>query len=388
MKILFISHDANRAGAQIFLLNIMQYFQKKQMPMHLLLLGEGALENDFAKICPISKYPQAISNTPINFPNKVLNKFGLKDNNPIQKAREDLKIKLLSQNFDCIYTNTIATAWVMPELLSYLKIPVITHIHELEFSIQLYSSAENRDFLFSHTTKLIACSQAVADNIIQNHHLSEDKVEVIHSFVNNEEVLNRAAVTNHIEIRKKYQIPENAFVIGGCGNAEWRKGLDIFALLAKNLLHNLDVDIHFAWVGVRKEGDYYEQVLFDVKKMGIENKVTLIEPTPEAIELITCFDIFVIVSREDPFPLVMLESALLERTIFGFEKTGGCSEFIEQDAGQLFPYLDIPAMSKAVSEYKQNPKTHLGKRAKEKVLTQYSFENSILKIEKLLENIS
>jgi glycosyltransferase involved in cell wall biosynthesis len=388
MKILFISHDANRAGAQIFLLNIMQYFQKKQMPMHLLLLSGGALEKDFEQICPVSKYPNEVVNTPLNFQDKVLKKFGLKENNSSLKAKEALKTKLLSENFDCIYTNTIATAWVLPELLSFLKIPVITHIHELEFSIQLYSSAENRNFLFKNTTKLIACSQAVADNLIENHDFPVDRVEVIHSFVNNDNVLKRAAATNQTAIRNKYNIPEKSFLVGGCGNAEWRKGLDVFTLLAKSLDNSTQEDIHFVWVGVRKEGEYYEQVMFDARKMGIEHKITFIEPTSEAIELINCFDIFTVVSREDPFPLVMLEAALSERTIFGFEKTGGCSEFIEQDAGQVLPYLDISAMAQAIIKYIQNPTNHWGKRAKEKVLTQYSFENSILKIEKSLENLS
>jgi glycosyltransferase involved in cell wall biosynthesis len=386
MKILFISHDANRAGAQIFLLNIMQYFQKKQMPMHLLLLDGGVLEKDFEQICQVSKYPQKSEKMALGFSDKVLKRLKLKEDNSFDIAREELKAKLLSENFDCIYTNTIATAWVMPELLSFLKIPVITHIHELEFSIQLYSSKENRNFLFQQTTKLIACSKAVAENLIENHGLSAEKVEIIHSFVKNEEVLTRAANTDKTSVREKYGIPQNTFLVGGCGNAEWRKGLDIFALLAKNVSAIAD-DIHFAWVGVKKQGEYYEQVMFDVSKMAIHNKITFIEPTPDAVELINCFDIFTIVSREDPFPLVMLEAALSERTIMGFEKTGGCSEFIEHDAGQLLPYLDISGMAQAIVEYKHTPSAKAGQRAKEKVLTQYSFENSILKIENLLENL-
>lgn len=356
--------------------------------MHLLLLGDGALEKDFKQICAVSKYPPDYENSPLSFQDKVLKKLRLNDGNSVTAEKEALKSKLINENFDYIYTNTIATAWVMPELLSFLKIPVITHIHELEFSIQLYSTPENRDFLFKNTTKLIACSKAVANNIIQNHHFSSEKLEVIHSFVNNEDVLKRASITNHVSIRKKYNIPENAFLIGGCGNAEWRKGLDIFTLLARNLDNSLQDNIYFVWVGVRKEGEYYEQVVFDITKMGIAHKIAFIEPTPEAIELINCFDVFTVVSREDPFPLVMLEAALMQKTIFGFEKTGGCSEFIEKDAGQLLPYLDIPAMTQAISKYIQNPTTHWGKRAKEKVITQYSFENSILKIERLLENLS
>ena len=52
MKILFISHDANRAGAQLFLLSVMKYLKQKGIEMQLLLLGGGVLENDFSEICP------------------------------------------------------------------------------------------------------------------------------------------------------------------------------------------------------------------------------------------------------------------------------------------------------------------------------------------------
>lgn len=388
MKVLFISHDANRAGAQIFLLNIMKYFQQKGMHMHLLLLGGGVLEKDFEAICPVLKYPVAMPAVPASLPQKVLKKLGLTaQNNSFEDAKNTLKAQLLAEKFDCIYVNTIACAWAMPELLPLLKSPVITHIHELEFSIQLYSSAHTRDFLFSNTTRLVACSKAVAENLIDNHHFPTQKIEVIHSFVNNDDVLNRAKNTIQKAIRAKYGIPEKAFLIGCCGNAEWRKGLDIFALLAQNV-QTLEKDtIHFAWVGVKKEGEYYGQVMYDIQKMGLATHITLIEPTPEAIELINCFDIFTIVSREDPFPLVMLEAALSKRTIFGFEKTGGCSEFIETDAGQLFAYMDINEMAKAIVAFKNQPFGSFGEIAQKKVLNQYSFENSILKIEKLLANL-
>ncbi|MDZ7933464.1 MAG: hypothetical protein U5M51_00480 [Emticicia sp.] len=53
MKILFVSHDANRAGAQLFLLSIMKYLKQKGIEMNLLLLlAVVVLEAEFAEICP------------------------------------------------------------------------------------------------------------------------------------------------------------------------------------------------------------------------------------------------------------------------------------------------------------------------------------------------
>lgn len=385
MKILFISHDANRAGAQLFLLNIMQYLNKKGISMHMLLLGDGVLEKAFEEICTVSKYPKEKDGKSIY--KKAISKLIPKQEN--QKAQ--LKSLLLSENFDLIYANTIATAWVMPELLDFLKIPLITHIHELEFSIQLYSTKQDRAFLFANTTKLIACSKAVAENIIEKHHFPSEKTEIIHSFVENEKVIKRSQATDNEAIRQKYNLPKNTFLIGGCGNAEWRKGIDIFALVASSVLELSDANkFHFVWIGIKKEGEYYEQVCYDIEKLGIQKHITFIEQTPDAIELITCLDVFTLVSREDPFPLVMLEAALAQKTIVGFEKTGGCSEFLEVDAGILVPYLNSHEMALKIMDcYKnQSSAKELGKKAKEKVLKKYSFENSVIKIEELLRSVT
>jgi glycosyltransferase involved in cell wall biosynthesis len=386
MKILFISHDANRAGAQIFCLNIMQYLHKKGIAMHLLLLDGGVLEKDFSEICEVSVYPKTDlgKNHGIK---KVFSKLIGSQKNDNQK--EAFFANLSAQNFDLIYANTIATAWVMPELLAHIKVPLLTHIHELEFSIQLYSTTQNREFMFENTTKLIACSNAVAQNIIEKHNFSADKIETIHSFVDNENVISRSQNTDKQAIKQKYKLPKDAFLIGGCGNAEWRKGIDIFASVASRIKELSSDDFHFVWIGVKKSGEYYEQICYDIEKLGIEQYITFIEQTPDAIELINCLDIFTLPSREDPFPLVMLEAALAKRTIVGFEKTGGCSEFVETDAGVLVSYTNTNAMAiKILDLYKnQNLAAQLGENAHEKVLKKYSIENSVVKIERLLRSV-
>ena len=382
MKILFVSHDANRAGAQLFLLSVMKYLKQKGVEMQLLLLGVGVLENDFAEICTNHFWPN--TNPQKKGIKKALSKLvkSQNDSNATQQLLENLQ----NSNFDYIYANTIASAHVLTKLTEYVKAPLLAHIHELEFSIQLYSQAADREFLFKYATKIIACSQAVAENIIENHSATARKIEVIHSFVDNETILSRIESTDNQSIKQKYNLPESGFLIGGCGNAEWRKGIDVFLQVINQILNTSNENCYFVWIGVKKEGDYYEQISYDIAKMGIANKITFIEQTPDAVELINCLDIFTIVSREDPFPLVMLEAALAQKTMIGFDKTGGCSEFIEEDAGIIVPYLNTFSMASSITKLflNQSFAKQLGQKAKEKVLNKYSFENSVMKIESLL----
>lgn len=386
MKILFISHDANRAGAQLFLLNMMKYLQQKGFSMHLLLLDGGVLEKQFNEICQVSLYPNQ-KNKNNSIYKKTISKL-VGNKSKFEENKDLIFNDLLNEKFDLIYANTIATAWILPELTSILNCPIYAHIHELEFSIQLYSKKEDRDFLFNHSTKIIACSKSVAENIELNHQVANNKTEVIHSFVDNENVLIRSQNTDNQFIKNKYNLPEKAFLIGGCGNAEWRKGIDIFIQVANNIKNLSAENFHFVWIGLKKEGEYFEQICYDLEKIGIKNIVTFIEPTPEAIELITCLDVFTVVSREDPFPLVMLEAALAQKTMIGFENTGGCSEFMEDDAGILIPYLNTNLMASSIIKLFNNRgfSKQLGQKAKEKVLNKYNFDNSMNKILEVLSS--
>jgi glycosyltransferase involved in cell wall biosynthesis len=376
---LFVSHDANRAGAQLFLLNLMVYLKQQGHELSLLLLGSGVLEKDFAEVATVHHYSY-------EKPSKYARIFGAD-----QSTNEQLFSELRMANIFLIYVNTIASAKVVAELKNALQIPVVSHIHELEFSIQLYSELEQRKQLFRLSDKIIACSNAVGENLIENHSVSFNQVTTVHSFIDNQTVNEKLDKLDITGTRTKLGLSAVDFVVTGCGNAEWRKGLDIFIQVANAVnQHSSDSKIRFVWIGVKHAGDLYDKTVYDLKKMGLHEDVILLEPTSQAVEIIGSSDVFLLPSREDPFPLVMLEAALATKPILGFDKTGGCGEFVEDDAGAVVPYLDVNQMAKKLLHWRKNPDEAkaLGQTAKRKVLEIYSFDNSVKKIEALLNKMT
>lgn len=371
--LLFVSHDANRAGAQLFLLNIMNYFHEQGHSLHLLLLGSGPLESDFESVSNVIRVKSPATNG---------GWFTKLRNETLEKQLQILK-KLPIQ---LVYVNTIACASVVEPIKRLLGVPLVSHLHELEFSLQLYAEPYHRKAMMTLSDHLIACSIAVGENIREKDQISANKLTTIHSFVDNARILKRIEATNRQAIKEKFGLPAHKFLIASCGNAEWRKGLDIFIQVA-NQLKNIrsENDFHFVWIGIKHEGDLYEKAMYDIEKMGLQTTVSLIEPTDQAVELITTSDVFLVSSREDPFPLVMLEAALAKKPILGFDKTGGCGEFVETDAGFVAPYLDTNAVAHQLSNWIDNaPVLALfGEKAFEKVTTRYNFETSIKKIENL-----
>src|SRR5690606_39506348 len=57
-KILFVSHDANRAGSQLLLLQLLKILKQKRVPMELLLCDGGVVTKDFEAVLPTIRLPK------------------------------------------------------------------------------------------------------------------------------------------------------------------------------------------------------------------------------------------------------------------------------------------------------------------------------------------
>jgi glycosyltransferase involved in cell wall biosynthesis len=374
-KILFVSHDGNRAGAQIFLFNIMKHFKSKNFGVVLLILDDwGSFKNDFEDNFETFYFNRSATTSNIaKFKEKIF-----------QKKSSLLQIQE-KHKFDLIYVNTIASISLLKNLKATFNVPIVTHIHELAYSIHLYGPSDSYALLNDFSNKIIACSNAVAQNLIFQNPALKSKTEVVHSFIDNSEILEKTKSLEQNFIKDKFNIPATRFLVGTCGNADWRKAPDFFLKTAAESI-TMDKNIHFVWIGIKEEDPLWYQLNFDAQKMGIANHITWISPTTDAVNIINSLDLFFISSREDPFPLVMLEAALCQKPILGFKNTGGAEEFIKSDAGKLANYGDFDEMAKEIINFKNNPQLILqaGKNAKNKVENLYSFDSSIKKISNIL----
>ncbi|MDP5139085.1 MAG: hypothetical protein NWP83_01280, partial [Spirosomaceae bacterium] len=103
----------------------MIYLKEQGYELSLLLLGGGILEKDFAEVAKVHHYSYEKSS-------KYAAIFGSG-----KSKNEQFFDRLRRENIALAYVNTIACAGVVEELKNALNIPIVSHIHELEFSIQL-----------------------------------------------------------------------------------------------------------------------------------------------------------------------------------------------------------------------------------------------------------
>jgi glycosyltransferase involved in cell wall biosynthesis len=368
-RVLFISHDASRTGAPIVLLHFLRWIRSNtQLDFEILFRRGGPLEADFAEVAPITVLGRSARLT--------------------RRLTAAWQVHHLKQRaFRVIYSNTITNGRLVSQLNGSGS-RVITHVHELESWIRR-SGMENLRLVKEHTSRFIACAGAVKTNLVERHAVDATSIDIVHGFVPTMEFDAAASGAARARVRAELGISERALVIGASGTLDWRKGPDLFIQLARRIHQKQPGrDVHFVWLGgAGPTEERLWELAYDARIAGVERYVHFLGSRPAATTYFHSFDIFALVSREDPFPLVCLEVASIGKPILCFDGAGGEREFVEGDCGFVVPYLDIDAMAAKTVELLDSDqlRVQLGMTALCKVTARHSLSVAAPRLFEIIE---
>lgn len=380
--ILFVSHDAGRTGAPLVLLNFQRWLKKHTtVEFATILRRRGPLEADFAALgetflIETSRWERLIRDRIA----KPLHWTGFGSNKRLAALRD--------RSHRLIYSNTVTNGDVL-QILARPGVQVITHVHELNYWIEK-SGSDNWNQVCRHTTKFVAASEAVSRNLQECHRISPDRMEVVHEFIPIDYKPQLSDLDQRAITRKQLGIPPDAFVVGGSGCETWRKGKDLFVQLATLLRRRRSSrSFWFVWVGSEGDEEERRQLKHDIEKAGIADSFCWTGEVGNPLDYFACFDAFALVSREDPFPLVCLEAALLEKPILCFSGAGGTPELVEEDSGFAVPYLDLNAMADKLLLLGQNEelRQQMGVCGAAKVRQRFSLDVMAPRLHKLIDSL-
>jgi glycosyltransferase involved in cell wall biosynthesis len=214
----------------------------------------------------------------------------------------------------------------------------LVHIHELNTIIKI--AVPNIQNYTKYVDKFIAVSKLVKDNLIGNYGIPEGLITLIYAFGIFK--LEDGIKTN------------NLFTVGASGYSNWIKGDDIFIQVANYVAKKYPLArINFVWVGNNLNNKFI--IESDINKLGLNEVISFVGEQTNPIDFYSNFDVFLLTSREDSFPLVCIEAANLKKPIVCFDKASGTAEVIEKGGGFVVPYLDIGAMGEKIMYYYDNP---------------------------------
>ncbi|MGD0338025.1 MAG: glycosyltransferase family 4 protein [Bacteroidota bacterium] len=367
-SILFIGHDALLAGAQVLLLSLIKWLSENTgIEIKIILLRGGVLLGRFKKIAPVLIWKDFIGKYPDEEKRRrILNKFVGKP--------------------DLIYGNTVLSSAIYDEL-KYLHVPYVTHVHELEKSIERYVEKTTIEKMRLFTHNFIACSNPVGLNLKNNHNIDPGKITTIHEFIEEREI---DFTHPKKDLQKKLGLIKNGLIVLGCGTIYWRKGVDLFIETALILKRKGLSNFHFYWIGEQVwDSDPASQMIcswdeLELKMLhnGLKSHITFLGVKDNVFDYFLAGDLFYLPSREDPFPLACLEAAQCSIPVICFKNAGGMPDFVEDDAGFAVSYEDVNEAAEKIIYLNNNRGRlrELGATAREKFLLRHRLDIAAPKI--------
>lgn len=328
-KILLISHDASLTGAPKSITLIGQLLQKEGHEIRWIVGKKGPRSQDF-ETNPTKYWTPDLTHS------SLIEKIAYRLKGGLEGHKNNILKWVKNWNPDLIINNTVVNGEIVEQLSTFDK-PIISRIPEMQSVMAFYDTFDHSTSkVFKYSQKIVAASNAVKEQIVQNWNQPEEKVRVIYTGSDMEPLP-----------KEKH----DRFTVSACGSLIRRKGIDLFLLIAKYVTEQVN-DVNFIWIGGTKNTIGYFEILEDIRKLGLSNKVEVVSETKDIRPYLSKSDAFLMTSREDPFPIVNLEALKHNLPIFSFRDNGGSDDLIELGAGYSVPYLDVNRMVDKIIEYK------------------------------------
>lgn len=263
----------------------------------------------------------------------------------------------------------------------------LASVPKIIFTAHGWASAEERPFfqrmaikllhwlsiIFSHST--IAVSEETARHFA-GWPMVRQKIIVIYNGAGQIDFFSREAARIKIAGVKSGLISKTSeayFWIGTIGELHKNKGLDSIIRAMVMIPHS---NVVFLVIG---EGEEREKLENMIEQFKIGDKVFLTGRIDNAAELLKAFDLFVIPSRKEGLPYVLLEAGLAELPVLA-NAVGGIPEVIKtMRNGILIDASDPKNISAAISllYIDRQKSTDLGRRLRQTVLERFSTEKML-----------
>ncbi len=336
--IVLVGHNASRTGAPRYLLNFADWLvHNQEEEVVVILRGGGELLGAYRKITKTYLWHR---NTLMD---RILHRLGFDTTG----AWHRLLARKYLNKAHLVFNNTSSNG----EILSYLEKEgtLISRIAEMGFALR--NLKESLCLTLSKTRLVIAVSEAVREGLVSAElGLPQHRSKVFYGSVSENSI-----TVEDKNVRGKLNLGSRV-VVCGSGSINWRKGIDLFVEVARYAVDKLpDQDIAFLWLGKELQPQARQEIEEKIADYELQDHVILAGEVANPYDYYEAIDLFLMTSREDPFPLVNVEVGLLQKPIITFAENGGAQELIRQISESLIiPNFDVNAMGKKVVSLIQN----------------------------------
>ncbi|MBN8580459.1 MAG: glycosyltransferase family 4 protein [Anaerolineae bacterium] len=305
--------------------------------------------------------------------------------NPLTDARVliQLSARIRRERYDLIHAHASKPGFLIRIAAVGTGIPVIYSPHNFAFHegskplvARVVALFEKFAALF--TTQIIAVAKHERDLALKYGVGKPELYSVIPTGIDPVLYQQPADV---LEIKRSLGIPDTAQVIGTVGRLAVPKLPIDFVRVAAELKNDFS-DLHFVWVG---SGPLQEEAQALTNELGLKDSVHWLGHRDDAYRLYNIFNCFLLLSRWEANPLVLLEAFSAGVPVIASDNLGARELIGDGGHGILVPVADVSAVSNAIRSVLQNPDraSAMKRLALEEVSRVFSLERMISKIEEV-----
>ena len=340
-RILYLHAGAEMYGADKVLLELIKGLDSKEFEAHVILPNDGVLVEALRQVGA----KVSVLDYPI-LRRKYFNPKGIADYiRSYNFYAKQIALYAREHSIDMVHNNTAAVLEGI-YLKRKLKLPLIWHVHEIIVKPKAISDFINM-LMGRYADKIVTVSQAVANHIKQSPFIKDSQVEVIYNGVDNAVYYPMDASS----IREKFDIAQDALVIGMIGRVNAIKGQNDFIEAVEPLLEKNEQAVAFLAGGVFPGEEWrLEELDKRIASSSVVSQIHRIDYYDKTSELYNMFDIFVLPSiKPDSLPTVVLEAMACSKPVVGYNN-GGIAEMVVDDKSGCLVKSNRPReLSNAIS---------------------------------------
>ena len=340
-RILYLHAGAEMYGADKVLLELIKGLDSKEFEAHVILPNDGVLVEALRQVGA----KVSVLDYPI-LRRKYFNPKGIADYiRSYNFYAKQIALYAREHSIDMVHNNTAAVLEGI-YLKRKLKLPLIWHVHEIIVKPKAISDFINM-LMGRYADKIVTVSQAVANHIKQSPFIKDSQVEVIYNGVDNAVYYPKDASS----IREKFDIAQDALVIGMIGRVNAIKGQNDFIEAVEPLLEKNEQAVAFLAGGVFPGEEWrLEELDKRIASSSVVSQIHRIDYYDKTSELYNMFDIFVLPSiKPDSLPTVVLEAMACSKPVVGYNNGGIAEMVVDDKSGCLVKPNRPQELSNAIS---------------------------------------
>lgn len=328
-KILLILTHTGAGGDTQAIYNLLSALSIEGLDFHILSYERGAIHDSFRQFGTVYTFP--IDDMPLV--RRMLRRFLLPLFVRLKKQFCHYLIEKI--NPDLLYVNTVNEhEFSRAAVCSDSKL--IVHIHEMGFVVTQRIQTAWIEQLLARAHTIISPAQAVSEFYKDVYGIDPAKMMVIHETASESRLQQQSGSP---DLRQQLNIGADTILIGSVGSVIYRKGVDTFIKACGILKEKLpEQSFLFLWLGGQSPSTnkqpYLKSLESSIERSGLSAHFQFLPYTSDVSDFYAQLDIFVLPSRMEAFPLVVLEALLKEKPVVAMD-VAGVREVIDGQTGYL-----------------------------------------------------